>query len=139
MFLFFSTSSWHLKEINIFYFIASSYWFIMEFYWICYCCIISFQAWFNWFREYLLCRTFVHEIVIWHLNILNFQIIKWSQPVKKSPVLNGNRPILQCNNIQYFKGVFRINLQLCEYKVMTETTDLNYDDIHFKDETTNTW
>ena len=28
------------------------------------------------------------------------------------------------------KGFFRTNFQY-EYKIMTETTDLNYDDIHF--------
>ena len=42
---------------------------------------------------------------------------------------------MQCNAIQYNiflilpKGFFRINLQY-EYKIMTETTDLNYDDMH---------
>ena len=30
------------------------------------------------------------------------------------------------------KGFFRINLQY-EYKIMTNATDLNYDDIHFLD------
>ena len=46
--------------------------------------------------------------------------------------------ISRYNTIQYNtlltlpKGFFRINLQY-EYKIMTRTTDFNYDDIHFLD------
>ena len=47
---------------------------------------------------------------------------------------------MQYNTIEYnrislsilLKGSFRINLQY-EHKIMTKTTDLSYDDIHFLD------